>query len=87
MEPIEPSADQFLDPEWDEWYRLTPQQRWAESQELWATYLALGGSLEPDADPQSPFYDQTMDQPKNLLGLADAQITRRWAAEVNRTTR
>lgn len=33
--------------EWAEWYRLTPQERWAESQKLWSTYFALGGSLTP----------------------------------------
>ena len=43
--------------EWDEWARLTPQQRWEESAKLWATYLALGGSLDPEPDTQSPFYD------------------------------
>lgn len=23
--------------EWAEWYRMTPQERWAESEKLWAT--------------------------------------------------
>jgi hypothetical protein len=39
-----------------EWWSLTPAQRSAESQELWATFLALGGSLDPEPDWQSPFY-------------------------------
>ena len=43
--------------EWAEWYRLSPLQRWEESQELWPTYLALGGSLDPEPDSQSPFDD------------------------------
>ncbi|MDX1953629.1 MAG: hypothetical protein SFY81_15770 [Verrucomicrobiota bacterium] len=43
--------------EWAEWYRLTPLERWAESQKLWQTYLALGGSLDPEPDTQSPFFD------------------------------
>ena len=43
--------------EWAEWYQLTPQQRWAESTKLWDVYLALGGSLDPEPDSQSPFYD------------------------------
>jgi hypothetical protein len=24
--------------EWAEWYRMTPQERWAESEKLWDTY-------------------------------------------------
>ncbi|MCA9161417.1 MAG: hypothetical protein KDA62_00500, partial [Planctomycetales bacterium] len=40
---------------WLEWYRLTPQQRWAESMKLWQFYLQVGGSLDPEPDPQSPF--------------------------------
>ena len=49
--------DEFCEPEWAEWYRLTPQQRWAESEKLWQTYLSLGGSLDPEPDTQSPFFD------------------------------
>lgn len=33
--------------EWLEWYALTPQERWRQSCALWASFLALGGSLEP----------------------------------------
>jgi hypothetical protein len=40
---------------WLEWYRLTPQQRWQETQKLWAFYLSAGGSLDPEPDRQSPF--------------------------------
>ena len=53
MVPIE----DICDPEWAEWYLMTPQQRWRESQKLWKTYLALGGTLDPEPDTQSPFYD------------------------------
>ena len=45
--------------EWAEWYVLTPTQRLEESSKLWQTYLELGGSLDPEPDPQSPFYDRT----------------------------
>lgn len=31
---------------WQEWYRLTPMERIAESMKLWQFYLAAGGSLE-----------------------------------------
>ena len=52
---IDPEA--LVGPEWAEWYRLTPEQRWEESMKLWDTYLALGGSLDPEPDSQSPFFD------------------------------
>jgi hypothetical protein len=48
-------SDDLSDDEWEEWYRLTPLQRWEESQKLWVFYLAVGGSLDPDPDSQSPF--------------------------------
>jgi hypothetical protein len=41
--------------EWEEWYRLTPQERWTESMKLWEFYLSVGGSLEAEPDSQSPF--------------------------------
>ena len=41
--------------EWDAWQRLTPKERFAKSAEFLQVYLAMGGSLEPDYDPQSPF--------------------------------
>ncbi len=37
-----------------EWYRMTPQQGWAESLRLWDTFILLGGSLEAEPDSQSP---------------------------------
>jgi hypothetical protein len=49
--------EQLVGGEWAEWYRLTPVQRWLESEKLWQTYLALGGSLDPEPDTQSPFFD------------------------------
>ena len=50
--------EEYVGPEWAEWYRLTPEERWEESLKLWDTYLALGGSLDPEPDPQSPFFDE-----------------------------
>lgn len=49
--------EQLVGDEWAEWYRLTPVQRWLESEKLWQTYLALGGSLDPEPDTQSPFFN------------------------------
>jgi hypothetical protein len=45
----------LTDEQWEDWYRPTPQQRWAESEKLWELYLSLGGSLDAEPDPQSPF--------------------------------
>ncbi len=47
-----------LDPEQADWICMTPLQRWEASMELWRTYLALGGTLDPEPDPQSPFFDE-----------------------------
>jgi hypothetical protein len=49
--------EQLVGAEWAEWYQLTPEQRWDESAKLWEAYLALGGSLDPEPDSQSPFFD------------------------------
>jgi hypothetical protein len=55
--PDSESDDIFTEPEWLEWFALTPQQRWAETEKLWAHYLAIGGTLDPEPDTQSPFFD------------------------------
>ncbi len=51
----ESSPDHFVDED-EEWLLMTPAQRMMESGRLWAAYIALGGSLDPEPDPQSPFY-------------------------------
>lgn len=50
-------AEDIVGPEWAEWYMMSPQERWAESCRLWQVYLDLGGSLDPEPDTQSPFFD------------------------------
>jgi hypothetical protein len=40
-----PALAAICEPEWLDWYRLTPEERWRESMKLWDTYLMLGGSL------------------------------------------
>lgn len=50
-------AEQLFGGEWADWYLLTPQERWRESEKLWEIYLEHGGSLDPEPDTQSPFYD------------------------------
>ena len=51
------SAEEFVGDEWAAWYAMSPAERFLESAKLWETYLALGGSLEPEPDTQSPFFD------------------------------
>ena len=60
--------EQLVEDEWAEWYRLTPVQRWLESEKLWQTYLALGGSLDPEPDTQSPFFDLRAPRRALLMG-------------------
>lgn len=72
---IEP--EDICEPEWAEWYRLTPQQRWEESQKLWSTYLALGGSLDPEPDTQSPFFDADAWRPLPADGRPGVHLIRR----------
>ena len=38
--------EELVGEEWAEWYRLTPLERWRESEKLWQSYLYLGGSLD-----------------------------------------
>jgi len=45
---------EFVDEE-REWLSLTPAQRISETTKLWKLYIALGGKLDPEPDPQSPF--------------------------------
>jgi hypothetical protein len=52
-------AEDVAGPEWADWYALSPQQRFLESEKLWRTYLALGGSLDPEPDTHSPFFDRS----------------------------
>jgi hypothetical protein len=49
--------ERFTEPEWREWFALTPQQRCVKSEKLWAHYLEIGGRLDPEPDTQSPFFD------------------------------
>jgi hypothetical protein len=70
-------AEELYGEEWAEWYRLTPQERWLESERLWATFLALGGSLDPEPDPQSPFDVAFSRGQQPLDGRAGVRVVRR----------
>ena len=63
--------------EWVDWFRLTPQQRWEESAKLWMVYLDLGGSLDPEPDTQSPFYDRESPRPGAADGRPGVHLIRR----------
>jgi hypothetical protein len=63
--------------EWVEWFMLTPQQRWAEYLKLWDTYLMLGDSLDPEPDPQSPFFDADEWSAKPADGRPGVHLVRR----------
>jgi hypothetical protein len=71
------TIDDLCEPEWAEWYRMTPQERWAAQEDLWDMYLALGGSLEPEPDTQSPFYDPGASGPVPLDGRPGVRVVRR----------
>lgn len=55
-EPSPPAElEGLIEDEVLEWYLMTPEERWNESQRLWATFTLLGGTLDPEPDSQSPF--------------------------------
>lgn len=70
-------ADDVIEGEWVEWYRLTPLERWRESARLWVHYQQIGGSLDPEPDPESPFYDGSPPGPGPLDGRPGLRVLRR----------
>lgn len=72
-------VEDLVGPEWAEWYLMTPQQRWAESARLWELYLALGGSLDPEPDTESPFFDPDEPGAGPLDGRPGVRVIRRSA--------
>ena len=71
------AVEDLYEPEWVDWYRMTPEERWNESACLWARYLALGGSLDPEPDPQSPFYDAGSSSRPPADGRSGLRVVRR----------
>jgi|GEM_PF-823599 len=65
--------------EWQEWAKLTPLERFRESEKIFAQYLAMGGSLDPDPDPTSPFYDSETSGSGAAYGRPGLRILRRSA--------
>jgi len=72
------SLDHLSD-EWKEWIALTPMERFRKSEEIFAQYLAMGGSLDPDPDPTSPFHDAEAWRPSVAHGRAGLRVLRRGA--------
>lgn len=71
------SAEELVGEEWAEWYSLTPAERWRESSRLWETYLSLGGSLDPEPDTQSPFFDPQATSTRPIDGRSGMHLVRR----------
>jgi hypothetical protein len=70
-------ADDIAGGEWAAWYALSPQERFFESMKLWDTYLALGGSLEPEPDTQCPFFDPREWSENAAYGRPGVRVLRR----------
>jgi hypothetical protein len=70
-------VEETVGDEWAAWYALSPVERFLESARLWETYLALGGSLEPEPDTQSPFFDPQEWRENAPHGGAGVHILRR----------
>ena len=71
------SAEQLVGEELAEWYSLTPQERWRESAKLWEVFLSLGGSLAPEPDTQSPFFDPGAPSSRPVDGRSGLRVVRR----------
>jgi hypothetical protein len=75
--PVAIRPEDLVGEEWTEWYRMTPSERFRESMKLWDTWLALGGSLEPEPDTQSPFFDAEEWRANAAHGRPGVHILRR----------
>lgn len=71
------SAEELVRVELAEWYTLTPMERWRQSSILWETYFSLGGSLDPEPDTQSPFFDRTAQGSRPIDGRPGVHPLRR----------
>lgn len=70
-------SEELVGGEWAEWYRMSLRERWAETEKMWAMYLALGGSLEPEPDTYSPFFDPEAPGASPLDGRSGVRLVRR----------
>jgi len=44
------------EPEVLDWYKMSPAERFVESQKLWEVFILLGGDCAREPDTQSPFH-------------------------------
>lgn len=65
--------------EWQEWIDLSPMERFKQSEQIFANYLAMGGSLDPDPDPNRPFDIPEAWSPSLAYGWAGLHVLRRGA--------
>ena len=70
-------AEELVGDEWAAWYALSPAERFLESARLWEAYLALGGSLEPEPDTQSPFFNPEEWRENTSHGGPSVRVLRR----------
>ncbi len=70
-----------LPDEWKEWISLKPLERFRRSEQIFADYLAMGGSLDPDPDPTSPFDFPELWRAGAAHGRAGLRVLRRGAGE------
>jgi len=63
--------------EQEEWARMSPVERYIESGKLWAVYLSLGGSFDPQPDSQSPFDYPELERALPPDGRAGVYFVRR----------
>jgi len=71
------SLEDICEGEWVDWYKLTPLERWHESDKLRTYYLSLGGSLDPEPDSQSPFDAGSPPSPRLVDGRPSLRVLRR----------
>ncbi len=71
------TPEEIAGEEWAAWYRLSPQERWRESEKLWQIYFHLGGSLDTQPDTQSPFFDPRAPRTRPLNGRPGMRVLRR----------
>ena len=71
------SPEELVGEEWAAWYRLSPLERWRESEKLWNVYFHLGGSLDTQPDTQSPFFDPDSPGARSTYGRTSMRIVRR----------
>ncbi len=69
--------EDLVDDEWVEWYRMTPLERWKETQKLWTFYLQMGGTLDAEPDSQSPFDPGLLRRPLPPDGRTGLRVVRR----------